>query len=425
MRTGYLSTVPTMSVSQGIPAEDHLASTDSRSPIYRTSFTEKSSAAGEIEDMFSLDESRDFIPAIGDTKVTSSVPVHSDSGGHEDNFDDPQGYYRVTLGESLQDGRYSVVANLGKGMFSTVVRARDTHNHNREVAIKIIRSQETMCKAGLKEMTILKKLAEADPEDKRHVVRLEKHFMHRNHLCMVFESLSMNLREVVKRFGKDVGLNIRAVKAYAHQMLLALSLMRKLNIMHADLKPDNILVNDAKTILKVCDLGSASDTSETEITPYLVSRFYRAPEIILGQPYDCAIDMWSIGCTLFELYTGKILFPGRSNNQMLLLMQELKGKFTAKQARRGTFGPAYFDNTNSFLLNDVDKTSGQPIVKRITIAGPKQGLKAKLLPATNARIPGDELRLLKQFVDLLERMLELDPAKRISPKEALSHAFLS
>ncbi len=89
----------------------------------------------------------------------------------------------------------------------------------------------------------------------------------------------MNLREVVRRFGKDVGLNLRAVKAYAHQMFLALSLIRKLNIMHADLKPDNILVNEAKTILKVCDLGSASDLSEMEITPYLVSRFYRAPEI--------------------------------------------------------------------------------------------------------------------------------------------------
>ena len=106
---------------------------------------------------------------------------------------------------------------------------------------------------------------------------------------------SMNLREVVKRFGKDVGLNLRAVRAYAHQLFLAMSHLRKCNIMHADIKPDNILVrahilggnrqltafqaNEQKTVLKVCDLGSASDASENEITPYLVSRFYRAPEI--------------------------------------------------------------------------------------------------------------------------------------------------
>lgn len=107
----------------------------------------------------------------------------------------------------------------------------------------------------------------------------------------------MNLRDVVKRFGKDVGLNIRAVRAYAHQLFLSLSLLRKTNIMHADIKPDNILVcycqsepvrklayllsqvNEQKTVLKLCDLGSASDASENDITPYLVSRFYRAPEI--------------------------------------------------------------------------------------------------------------------------------------------------
>jgi len=122
----------------------------------------------------------------------------------------------------------------------------------------------------------------------------------------------MNLRDVIKRFGKDVGLNIKAVRAYAHQMFLALSLMQKCRIMHADIKPDNILVSisffspfamrhskgkrladcsprpsflfgsqvtENKSFLKICDLGSASDESENEITPYLVSRFYRAPEI--------------------------------------------------------------------------------------------------------------------------------------------------
>ncbi|EEB86691.1 hypothetical protein MPER_16262, partial [Moniliophthora perniciosa FA553] len=66
----------------------------------------------------------------------------------------------------------------------------------------------------------------------------------------------MNLRDVVKRFGKDVGLNIKAVRAYAHQLFLALSLLRKVGVMHADIKPDNILVNEQKTLLKLCDLGS-------------------------------------------------------------------------------------------------------------------------------------------------------------------------
>lgn len=167
----------------------------------------------------------------------------------------------------------------------------------------------------------------------------------------------MNLRDVVKRFGRDVGLNIRAVRAYAHQLFLALSLLRKCNILHADIKPDNILVNSSKSLLKLCDLGSASDTTlentSTMITPYLVSRFYRAPEIILGLPYDSSVDVWSVGCTLYELYTGRILFPGKSNREMLRLMMECKGRFNAKIVKKATFGEQYFDDVGGFIVEGV------------------------------------------------------------------------
>lgn len=120
----------------------------------------------------------------------------------------------------------------------------------------------------------------------------------------------MNLREVLKKYGKDVGLHIKAVRSYSQQLFLALKLLKRCNILHADIKPDNILVrfmnsvtvqhntkisvsgiisflncflfcqvNESKTILKLCDFGSASHIAENDITPYLVSRFYRAPEI--------------------------------------------------------------------------------------------------------------------------------------------------
>jgi serine/threonine-protein kinase PRP4 len=89
----------------------------------------------------------------------------------------------------------------------------------------------------------------------------------------------MNLREVLKKYGNNKGINLRAVRVYAQQLFLALSLLRKCNILHADIKPDNMLVNESKTVLKLADLGSASDATENDITPYLVSRFYRAPEI--------------------------------------------------------------------------------------------------------------------------------------------------
>ncbi|KAF9268367.1 kinase-like protein [Marasmius fiardii PR-910] len=346
-----------------------------------------------------------------------------------DSAADAEGYYTIILGEQLDGGRYQVFSSLGKGMFANVVRARVLQPEpgepsGREVAIKIIRCQESMYKAGLKEVQMLNKLKQADPEDKKHIVRLERTFEHRGHLCLVFESLSMNLRDVVKRFGKDVGLNIKAVRAYAHQLFLALSLLRKVGVMHADIKPDNILVNEQKTLLKLCDLGSASDASENEITPYLVSRFYRAPEIILGAPYDPSLDIWSIGCTLYELYTGKILFPGRSNNQMLLLMMELKGRFNGKMIKKAKFGDDYFDELGAFNSVDRDRVTGTDIVKKAHISKPTRDLRSRLMPPASVKMKDDESKLLLSFIDLLDKCLALDPARRITPKEALMHPFI-
>jgi serine/threonine-protein kinase PRP4 len=380
----------------------------------------------DVDDMFAV--------SVGDKKrvkkvkkvVKQSLPALITTT--LDNAADSEGYYQVILGEHLDGGRYQVFSSIGKGMFANVVRARvlqsETGEVGREVAIKIIRSQESMYKAGQKEVQILNKLKQSDPDDRKHVVRLERTFEHRGHLCLVFESLSMNLRDVVKRFGKDVGLNIRAVRAYAQQLLLALSLLRKCNIMHADIKPDNILVNEQKTQLKLCDLGSASDASENDITPYLVSRFYRAPEIILGIPYDPALDIWSVGCTLYELYTGKILLPGRSNNQMLLLMMELKGRFNQKTIKKAKFGDTYFDEMGGFDSIEKDRVTGADVVRKVHISKPARDLRARLMPPSSAQMKDDERKLLTSFVDLLDKCLALDPARRITPKEALMHPFL-
>ncbi|KAI4145994.1 MAG: hypothetical protein LQ340_006079, partial [Diploschistes diacapsis] len=146
-------------------------------------------------------------------------------------------------------------------------------------------------------------------------------------------------------------------------MFLGLTLLRKCNILHADLKPDNVLVNDSRALLKICDLGSASDASENEITPYLVSRFYRAPEIILGMEYTFAIDMWSVGCTLFELYTGKILFTGRNNNQMLRSIMECRGKFSHKVLKKAQYAPLHFDELLNFRSQEKDKLTGKEVVR--------------------------------------------------------------
>lgn len=398
------------SASAGAPA----AGTDSYTDI---------EVEDDVDDMFALDDApprRKTVRVRRDTRPARPALEQRGHAGLHDNWDDPDGYYRVILGEKLDGGRYQVYANLGRGMFASVVRARDLSRGELEVAIKIVRRQETMYKAGMQEIRHLEALTQLDPNDMMHVVRLYGHFEHKGHLCMVFESLGQNLREIVRRFGKDVGLNLRAVKVYAQQLMLALALLRRANLMHADVKPDNIFVNEAKTVLKLGDLGSASTTSE--ITPYLVSRFYRAPEIILGQTYDCAIDMWSAGCTLYELATGKILFPGKTNNHMLLLMQQLRGKFAAKQLKKCAFAERHFEDYNTFL--SIEEADGEELVKRHHMGQPSHDMRARLLPGVSARhMRTDELRQTQALVDLLNRMLELDPARRITPTEALAHPF--
>lgn len=157
--------------------------------------------------------------------------------------DDKDGYYKIRIGE-IMNGRYQVQATLGKGMFSGVARAVDITN-KQMVAIKMMRNNDALRKGGFTEIAILQKLNDSDPENRKHIVKFERHFEHKGHLCLAFENLSLNLREVLKKFGNNIGINLSATRSYAHQMFVALAHMRKCTIIHADIKPDNILVRSA------------------------------------------------------------------------------------------------------------------------------------------------------------------------------------
>ncbi|XP_023216655.1 serine/threonine-protein kinase PRP4 homolog isoform X2 [Centruroides sculpturatus] len=372
-------------------------------------------------DMFS--EADMFSENYGQSPATMQLLASKaqDNPNLTDNWDDAEGYYRVRIGEVL-DNRYTVYGYTGQGVFSNVIRARDMARGNNDVAVKIIRNNEVMHKTGLKELEMLRRLNDADPDDKFHCLRLFRHFFHKQHLCLVFEPLSMNLREVLKKYGKDVGLHIKAVRSYSQQLFLALKLMKRCNILHADIKPDNILVNESKLVLKLCDFGSASHVAENDITPYLVSRFYRAPEIILGLGYDFGIDMWSVGCTLYELYTGKIMFAGKSNNQMLKFFMDLKGKFPNKLIRKGAFREQHFDSNCNFLSHEVDKVTEREKVVVLTNINASRDLQAELIGSQ--RLPDDQYRKVCQLKDLLEKILMLDTAKRVSINHALTHPFI-
>ncbi|KAJ4901134.1 Protein kinase superfamily protein [Raphanus sativus] len=341
--------------------------------------------------------------------------------GLHDNWDDAEGYYSYQFGE-LIDGRYEVIATHGKGVFSTVVRAKDLKAgpaEPDEVAIKIIRNNETMHKAGQTEVQILKKLAGADQDDKRHCVRLLSSFKYRNHLCLVFESLHLNLREVLKKFGRNIGLKLSAVRSYSKQLFIALKHLKNCGVLHCDIKPDNMLVNENKTVLKLCDFGNAMFAGKNEVTPYLVSRFYRSPEIILGLAYDHPLDIWSVGCCLYELYCGKVLFPGATNNDMLRLHMELKGLFPKKMLRKGAFIDQNFDHDLNFYATEEDTVSGK-MMKRMIV-----NVKPKDFGSIIKGYPGEDPKMVAHFRDLLDKMFILDPEKRLTVSQALAHPFIT
>jgi serine/threonine-protein kinase PRP4 len=368
-------------------------------------------------------------PEVKEWELTHKRPgvagKHKMSNGLQDTWDDSDGYYNFTMGEIIL-GRFEIFAFYGRGVFSSVMGARDLYRNQfngskKEVAIKMIRANETMFKIAQQERIILNRLSLTDPENKRHIIKLMSHFIYRDHVCLVFEQMDLNLRACIKKFGRDVGFNIHAVRAYSIQLLIALKHLKNNGILHADIKPDNILVNDTRTVVKLCDFGSAMFPKNTNKTPYLVSRFYRAPEIILGLPYDTSIDIWSMGCVIFELFTGRVMYPGKSNGDMLKLIINAKGLIPKKMLRNGIFVQRYFDIKRSVMfLPPLSEDSSEKIgflTSRLTRIIFNQ---RKLSCLFNFK---EEAKKVAQVADLLDKMFMVEPDKRLTPIQALKHPF--
>lgn len=135
----------------------------------------------------------------------------------------------------------------------------------------------------------------------------------------------MNLYDQIKE-NNFMGLSLKLIRKYAIQMLNSLKILKQHSIVHCDLKPENILVEDMKKgIIKVIDFGSSCFENE-QIYTYIQSRFYRAPEIMLGIHYTTAIDIWSFGCILAELFTGFPLYPGESEPEQMSLIMEINSR---------------------------------------------------------------------------------------------------
>ena len=170
--------------------------------------------------------------------------VQPGRGGNVDG-DDSRGYYKARAKDVL-DQRYKVLDVLGEGTFSGVLKASDSVT-DKLVAIKIIRNNDALRKGGYTEIAILKKLNESDVNDSKFIVRYERSFEFKGHLCICTEILLRNMRQELKDIAtKDKrvpGISLPVCKIYARQLFIALLHMRNQHIIHADIKPDNILVS--------------------------------------------------------------------------------------------------------------------------------------------------------------------------------------
>lgn len=329
-------------------------------------------------------------------------------------YDDENGDYQIVLKDHL-NYRYEIVKSLGKGSFGQVVQCKDmkpqsknSDRTNNIVAVKIIRNKKRFHAQALMEIKILEKLMQLDPHNKHSIVRMYEHFYFRGHLCIVFECLSSNLFEVLQQNSYQ-GFSMGLVKRFATQILTSLTLLGENNIIHCDLKPENILLkHPEKSGIRVIDLGSSCFVNE-RVYSYIQSRFYRAPEVVLGMEYGLPIDMWSTGCILAELYTGRPLFPGESEPDQLACIIQLLGVPKKHYLDRCTRKKQFFD------MYDNPR-------KSINSKGKKR--KPNSLTFTEALKRSNNDAFDRDFADFISKCLTWEPSERMTPEQAFNHPWL-
>lgn len=363
-----------------------------------------------------------------------------------DGFDNAEGDYICRVGDVIVSPEglgYEILDRLGHGTFGQVLRC-STHDNRGEVAVKIIKNKPAYFQQGLVEVRILQQLNKSF--DLR-IVKMFDYFVFRKHLCIVFELLSVNLYEVIKH-NSFRGLPFTMVRSLADQLVRCLVCLKTNNVLHCDLKPENILLMSKKnTKIKLIDFGSASFLGQ-QIYTYIQSRFYRSVDVILGiLPFTPAIDMWSLGCIIVELFVGLPVFPGHSEYDQLSKIVELLGpippsildysrntrKFYAK-----TESPGALEDTSprrSYRLRTMEEY--EEITGKKERVGKKHlkvsSLRELIMTApvrtetgtgsadSGGRLSHEEILRREQILNLVTLCLEYDPARRITPAQAVTH----
>ncbi|CAG9762494.1 unnamed protein product [Ceutorhynchus assimilis] len=347
------------------------------------------------------------------------------------------GDYQLVQHEVLYSmtNQYEVLEFLGRGTFGQVVKCWKKGT-NEIVAIKILKNHPSYARQGQIEVSILSRLSQENA-DEFNFVRAYECFQHKTHTCLVFEMLEQNLYDFLKQ-NKFSPLPLKYIRPILQQVLTALLKLKQLGLIHADLKPENIMLVDPVRQpyrVKVIDFGSASHVSKAVCNTYLQSRYYRAPEIILGLPFCEAIDMWSLGCVVAELFLGWPLYPGSSEYDQIRYISQTQGLPTEHMLNNAS-------KTTKFFYRDMDSTYPFWRLKTPEEHEAETAIKSKearkyifncLDDIGQVNVPTDleggqllaEKVDRKEFIDLLKRMLTMDQVeRRTTPGEALNHPFV-
>uniref|UniRef100_A0A8C1Z5B8 non-specific serine/threonine protein kinase n=1 Tax=Cyprinus carpio TaxID=7962 RepID=A0A8C1Z5B8_CYPCA len=401
--------------------------------------------SGELEilgNAMQIVEDLSVLPAmlqsnVGNPPVAVPAAVGGGPAKQGGNAGNGDGDYQLVQHELLCSlkNTYEVLDFLGRGTFGQVVKCwkRGT---SEIVAVKILKNHPSYARQGQIEVGILARLSSENAEE-HNLVRAFECFQHRSHTCLVFEMLEQNLYDFLKQ-NKFSPLPLKVIRPILQQVATALKKLKAMGLIHADLKPENIMLVDPVRQpyrVKVIDFGSASHVSKAVCSTYLQSRYYRAPEIILGLPFCEAIDMWSLGCVIAELFLGWPLYPGALEFDQIRYISQTQGLPGEHLLNVAT-------KTSRFFCRESDSPYAAWRLKSTEEHETETGLKSKearkyifscLDDVAHVNLvmnlEGCDLLAEKvdraEFVGLLKKMLFIDAEERIAPSDALSHPFVT
>nr|CCM18395.1 mitogen-activated protein kinase,putative,kinase, putative [Leishmania guyanensis] len=231
---------------------------------------------------------------------------------------------------------YETLGILGEGTYGVVVKAR-SRTTGKLVAIKRFKQTEQdehVRKTSTREVRMLQLLRHPN------VIRLEDVFRREGKLYLVFEFIDHTILQLLESTTR--GLSRRELRRYAYQLLRGIEFCHKHNVIHRDVKPENVLI-DESGLLKLCDFGFARQMSaKGKYTDYVATRWYRAPELLVGDvAYGKPVDVWALGCMFAELSDGQPLFPGESDLDQLCLILQTCGPVPARMVFIFEHNPLY------------------------------------------------------------------------------------